>query len=58
MRTSGAATEGRLTLALGIVALGVAVLLAGGPADFMTACDNALRAAAEAIYQGWLSFRA
>lgn len=57
MRTSGAATESRLTLAIGIICLGVAILLAGGPANFFIACENALRAVAEAIYQGWLSFR-
>lgn len=58
MRTSGAATETRLTVAIGIVALGVIVLLAGGPANFMIACEHALRAVAESIYQGWLTFRA
>ena len=57
MRTSGAAQETRLTLAIGVVALGVAMLLAGGPANLILVCENALRAVAEAIYQGWLSFR-
>ena len=58
MRTSGVATESRMTLAIFLVALGIAIVLAGGPRDFMVACDNALRAVAESIYQGWLSFRA
>ena len=57
MRTSGAATESRMTLAIFLIALGAAIVLAGGPRDFMVACDNALRAVAEALYQGWLSFR-
>jgi hypothetical protein len=58
MRTSGAATEIRLIFAIGVVALGVALLLAGGPRNLMIVFENALRAAAKAIYQGWLSFRA
>jgi len=58
MRTSGAATESRLTFAIGVIALGVIILLAGGPANFMNACENALRSVSEALYQGWLSFRA
>ena len=57
MRTSGAATESRMTLAIGLVALGMAVVLAGGPSSFFVVCDNALRSVAESIYQGWLSFR-
>lgn len=57
MRTSGAATESRLTLAIALVALGIVILLAGGPTDFMHACEDALRALAESLYQGWLSFR-
>ena len=57
MRTSGASTESRMTLAIAIIALGMAMLLAGGPANLMQACENVLRATAEAVYQGWLSFR-
>lgn len=56
MRTSGAASEHRLTLAMGIIALGVAMLLAGGPKEFFIACESALRGIAESIYQAWLSF--
>jgi len=33
------------------------MVVVGGPANFFIACDNALRAVAESIYQGWLSFR-
>lgn len=57
MRTSGAATESRLTLAIAVVALGVVILLAGGPANFMNSCEHALRAVAESLYQSWLTFR-
>jgi len=57
MRTSGAATETRMTLAVALVALGIVMLLAGGPSEFMFACENMLRQVAESIYAGWLTFR-
>ena len=41
-----------------VIALCVAIVLAGGPANLMNACEHALRAVYEAIYRGWLSFRA
>jgi hypothetical protein len=56
MRTSGAATEHRMTLALLVVAVGVAMLLAGGPRELALACEDGLRKVAEAIYQGWRAF--
>ena len=56
MRTSGAPTESRMTFAMAVVALGVVVLLAGGPTPFMQACERGLQSVAEAIYQGWRSF--
>lgn len=55
MRTSGAASEHRLTFAVGIVALSLAMLLAGGPKAFFLMCEYALRGAAETIYQTWVS---
>lgn len=45
-----------MTLAIAIIALGVVMLLAGGPKDVMLACESALQGAAEAIYQSWLRF--
>jgi hypothetical protein len=57
MRTSGASTESRMTIAMAIIALGVAMLLAGGPANLMQLCENSLRTVAESVYQGWLAFR-
>lgn len=56
MRTSGAATESRMTLAMAVIALGVVMLLAGGPTEFLLMCENALQTIAEAIYRGWLAF--
>lgn len=57
MRTSGAATESRMTLAISLVALGVLMLLAGGPAEFMLASERALQKVAETAYQFWLNVR-
>lgn len=57
MRTSGAATESRMTLAISLVALGVVMLLAGGPAELMLACERVLQGAAETVYQFWLRIR-
>jgi hypothetical protein len=46
-----------MTFAIFVIAFGVAILLAGGPTELFVACENALRAVAEAIYQWWVSFR-
>ena len=46
-----------MTFAIGVIALGVIVLLNGGPGNVMVACEQALRHVAEAIYQAYLSFR-
>ena len=57
MRTSGAGTESRLTVAIGLVFFGMLMVLAGGPASFFALFDHALRTLAEMVYQTWLSFR-
>ena len=57
MRTSGAGTESRLTVAIGLVFLGMLMVLAGGPASFFALFDQALRTLAEMVYKTWLSFR-
>ena len=46
-----------MTFAMGVIALGVIVLLYGGPGNVMVACEQALSRVAEAIYQAYLSFR-
>lgn len=46
-----------MTWALAVVVLGVVMLLAGGPSNFMYACELALRSVAESVYQGWVTFR-
>jgi hypothetical protein len=57
MRTSGAATETRLTLATAAVALGMIMVLMGGPAEFMRAAEAMLWGGAEALHQAWVNFR-
>ena len=57
MRTSGAPTESKMTAAMAIIALGVVMLLAGGPTNFMKACERGLQTVAESVYQGWRSFK-
>lgn len=56
MRTSGAASEHRLVGAMLLIVLGMAMVLAGGPREFMLACEDGLRSVAEAIYQAWRAF--
>jgi hypothetical protein len=46
-----------MTIAIALVALGVVMVLAGGPANFMQACERGLQAVAESVYQGWRSFK-
>jgi len=57
MRTSGAATESRLTIAMGIVAILFLMVLAGGPRELMVLVEDGMWAVAETIYQAWVSFR-
>jgi hypothetical protein len=57
MRTSGAANESRLTFATAAVALGMIMVLMGGPAEFMKTAEAMLQGVAEAIYQAWANFQ-
>ena len=54
MRTSGAATESRMTVAVCLVALLILVVLAGGPAEFMGSCERFLRGVAESAHDAWV----
>jgi hypothetical protein len=56
MRTSGAPTEGRMTVAILLVCLAIAMLLAGGPREFVIVCENWVRWIAKAVYEGVQSF--
>jgi hypothetical protein len=57
MRTSGAPTESKMTVAMALIALGVVMVLAGGPVNFFQACERGLQSVAESLYQGWRSFK-
>ncbi len=57
MRTSGTATESRLTVAILVVALGLLVLLAGGPTEFLKLVEAALESAASSAYQAFQGAR-
>jgi hypothetical protein len=43
-----------MTVAVCLVGLGIIILLAGGPTQFMTSCERALQGVAETAYQAWL----
>ena len=49
MRTSGAATESRLTGAIIVVVLLLLVALAGGPMEFLRTIEQVLRAAGGSV---------
>jgi hypothetical protein len=55
MRTSGAATETNMIVVMFVIATGVLMVLAGGPAEFLLTLEHLLWAAFEAIYQIWIS---
>ena len=55
MRTSGADNESQLVVAVACVALGFVVLLAGGPSQFLTTCEQALRGVATSVQEAWLT---
>jgi hypothetical protein len=57
MRTSGAATETNLTVAVFLIALACLVVLAGGPSEFLSTLERVLEAATGAIYSVYQSAR-
>jgi hypothetical protein len=58
MRTSGIASEGKLTVAVFLIAIAFLVVLAGGPSQFMQVVERALEAAATGIYEIYQNMRA
>jgi hypothetical protein len=58
MSTSGIASEGKLTVAVFLIALAFLVVLAGGPSEFMLAVERTLEAAAAGVYQIYQNTRA
>ena len=51
MRTSGALSEGRLTVAVFLIAFGFLVVLMGGPSEFMLTIQQGLEAVQATIVQ-------
>jgi hypothetical protein len=58
MRTSGIASEGKLTVAVFVIAIGFLMVLAGGPSQFMLAVERTLEAAATGVYEIYQNMRA
>jgi hypothetical protein len=55
MQTSGASTESRMTITIILIAVGLLVILAGGPSDFLKVVDRVLQTGFQAclkVYQG------
>ncbi len=57
MRTSGIASEGKLTVIIFLIAIGFMMVLAGGPSEFMTAIERTLEAAADGVFQMYQNAR-
>ena len=58
MRGSGIASEGKLTVAIFLIAIAFMMVLAGGPSEFMLAIERTLEAAVASIYQIYQNTRA
>ena len=58
MRTSGIASEGKMTVVVFLIAIAFMVVLAGGPSEFMLAIERTLKAAAAGAYQIYQNARA
>ena len=58
MRTSGIASEGKLTVAIFLIAIAFLMVLAGGPVQFMLAIERTLEAVAASAYHVYQSIRA
>jgi hypothetical protein len=58
MRTSGIASEGKLTVAVFLIAIGFLMVLAGGPSQFMMVVERTLEAAATGVYEIYQNMRA
>ena len=55
MQTSGASTESRMTITIILIAVGLLVILAGSPSDFLKVVDGILQTGFQAclkVYQG------
>jgi len=57
MRTSGAASETGMTVAIAVIALIFLIVLAGGPADFFLAIERTLEAIGGSLYHAYQNAR-
>jgi hypothetical protein len=51
MRTSGIASEGKLTVVIFLIAIAFMMVLAGGPSEFILVIERTLEAAAAGLFQ-------
>ena len=58
MRTSGASTDTPMTIAVCCIALGLLVLFAGGPTEFMHVLNRAIQSLGDALLKAYQNFRA
>jgi hypothetical protein len=58
MRTSGASTETTLIIAVVCVAVGILVILAGGPGEVLRVLDGAVHSVGDALFKAYQHFRA
>lgn len=58
MRTSGIASEGKMTVVVFLIAIAFMVVLAGGPSEFMTLVERTIEAAAAGVFQMYQNARA
>ena len=57
MRTSGASTDTPMTVAVCAIALGLLVLFAGGPDEFMHVLNRAIQSVGDALFKAYQNFR-
>ena len=57
MKTSGGSTETAMIVAVCCIALGLLVLLGGGPREVLLVLDRAIHSLADALIQAYQSFR-
>jgi hypothetical protein len=58
MRTSGAPTERAMTIAVLLIALGLLMVLAGGPDELLRALDQTLHSIGGVLFDAYQNLRA
>jgi hypothetical protein len=57
MRTSGAATESRMIIAVVLIALTLLIAFAGGPREFLLTLQDAVQAVGAFLFTTYQNFR-